>query len=152
MRAMAQGFAGQVLQYAGTLFPGIAAVCAAEVRDHGSFGGQRFEKFLTMLGLRSQEQWRSAVLQTRVDRPGLSSIASCEATLRAVWATSSGDVAAPTIEVRKITTSVFPPAARASKADPFASGKAWCEQCEEQVKRAEAMTCKNRFCKVRGLA
>ncbi|PKB19639.1 ParB-like nuclease family protein [Novosphingobium kunmingense] len=127
LHTLAQAFGSQILRYAGTIFGGIAAVCADEIARFGTFSAERNERFQTMLALRSQEQWRSDVMQARADDPLLKFASAGEKVMRSAWARASGDGA--------------PPA-------QFA-GKRWCDQCEIMVTCAEASACKSRFCGVK---
>jgi hypothetical protein len=73
LRALGQGFSGQVLRYAGTIFPGIAAVAAEEAKNFKpAFSPKSWEAFVSMIGSKSQEDWRSAVLMARAKDPNLS--------------------------------------------------------------------------------
>jgi len=149
LRALAHGFAGQILKYAGTIFPGIAAVCADEIAREGRFEERRFERFLTSLALRSQDQWRAEINRVKGENPGLKFAHASEATLRAAWAAAEGR-AAPAPR----PAPVAPPPPPVSVARPVAAkfdanGKTWCEQCEMRVTRAQAEGCKSRFCSVK---
>lgn len=149
LRALAEGFAGQVMRYAGTIFPGVAAVCADEIQREGRFAEARFEKFLTMLALRKQEDWRADALQARVEDPNLNFARSSEKALRSAWARSSGDKAARASAplARPQATAPLPPAPETA-----ASGKRWCDQCDMAVAPAAAAGCKSRWCSLRKLA
>jgi hypothetical protein len=73
LRALGQGFSGQVLRYAGTIFPGIAAVAAEEAKNFKpAFSPKSWDAFVSMIGSKSQEDWRSAVLMARAKDPNLS--------------------------------------------------------------------------------
>jgi hypothetical protein len=72
LRALGQGFSGQVLRYAGTIFPGIAAVAAEEAKNFKpAFSPKSWDAFVSMIGSKSQEDWRSAVLIARAKDPNL---------------------------------------------------------------------------------
>jgi hypothetical protein len=69
---LAQSFKGEVLRYSGTIFPGIAAIVAAELKADSSFSdGERFVLMTEMVGGASQAEWyrdigaRTAEIPTR---------------------------------------------------------------------------------------
>jgi len=141
LRIMAGAFAGQVLRYAGTLFPGIAAVAHDEVLGHtGTFAPDRAERFQTMLALREQTAWRGDVMVARADNPGLRFDDASAQVMRNAWSRASGDPK--------------PVQARAGAAPAAAGpgGKHWCTQCEAMVTTAEAAGCKSRFCGLKAAA
>lgn len=148
MRALAQAFAGQVLRYGGTLFPGIAAVCASEFREHGGFDDLRFEKFVTMLALRSQTQWRSEVLKLRVESPALNFGSSSEAMLCRAWDLANGITPARLAP----RPAVVPASPLPLRVAAFTGGRGWCDQCDAQVTKAEAEGCKSRHCSMKVFA
>lgn len=127
LRILAEAFGGQVLRYAGTIFPGIAAICGDETQNSRSLDPQRAERMQTMLALRSQTSWRDAVMKARVEDPDLNYSAAAAKVFRSAWAKSSGD----------------------SKPATQFDGKRWCDQCEMMVTCAEASICKSRFCGVK---
>lgn len=154
LTALAQGFEGQVLRYAGTLFPGIVAVCNDEMVEARPFDGERFEKFTTMLWLRSQVDWRTAIMQATADDPDLSRQAAALKVLRAAWARSGAEP----LPIAARSPAPLPIAAPrpmapvrvgrlASPAEPT-----WCTQCEQRVSAARAASCASPFCKAREAA
>lgn len=86
LRALAEGFAGQVLQYAGSLFPGIAAVCARELTDEQSIEPELWSMLVEMIGGASQTDWRQEIARKRLDDPNLRYSAASEAVFLAAWA------------------------------------------------------------------
>lgn len=145
-RVMAQAFAGQVLQYAGSLFPGIVAVCADELRAHGRFADERFAKFVAALARTGQTGWRGAMLRARADDPGLQFQQASERVLRQAFAAAVGDP-----PLRPIAAPAPKPAvAGAAEPSEFAGSK-WCEQCEMRITFDQLQTCKSRWCSLRKL-
>ena len=124
MRALAQAFGGQVLQYAGTIFPGIVAVCADEYAAHGTFDMERNERFQTMLARKSQGDWRTAIVRAQAEDVALDFRTSAELVMRRAWIAETGD---------KVCTVKF-------------EGKRFCQQCEIMVAHSQATSCKSRFC------
>lgn len=66
---MAKAFQGQVLRYAGTIFPGIAAIVAAEAKSDAAFcdGGEMFELMVEIVGGASQAEWVRDINQAMTD-------------------------------------------------------------------------------------
>ena len=88
LKAMAQGFKGQVLRYAGTIFPGIAALIDFEVKASGTgFGSdpEIWDMIVELLGDRSQEDWRKAIMEVRADEPSLNFARASERALLNAW-------------------------------------------------------------------
>lgn len=147
LRALAQGFEGQVLQYAGTLFPGIVNVCSEEMRGGKAFDPTRFDRFLTMLSLRKQVNWRADIMRAKADNPLLNFSTASAKVMQDAWTRANGGS-------RPATAAPAPKPAPAPSPAPLApvasfAGKRWCEQCEMQVEHKEAARCKSRFCSLR---
>lgn len=88
LKAMAQGFKGQVLRYAGTIFPGIAALIDFEVKASGTGFGpdpEIWDMIVELLGDRSQEDWRKAIMKVRADEPSLNFARASERALLNAW-------------------------------------------------------------------
>lgn len=87
LRALAGGFPGQVLRYAGTLFPGIAAICADEMKGGDGFAenAELFEMLTEMLGAQSQHDWRTEIQRHKGENPLLRFDAASVAVLTAAW-------------------------------------------------------------------
>ncbi|MBY0394144.1 MAG: ParB/RepB/Spo0J family partition protein, partial [Novosphingobium sp.] len=87
LKALAEGFEGQVLRYAGTIFPGIAAVIELEVRSAGNSApdGEIWDLIVEMLAGTSQEEWRRAVMAVRVAEPSLNFAKAAERALLNAW-------------------------------------------------------------------
>lgn len=79
LSALARGFEGQVLRYAGTIFPGIVGI----VRDDGI--GIDVNLLANMLSSQSQAEWRKLIAQRRADDPNLKFAAASEAVLSEAW-------------------------------------------------------------------
>ena len=62
---LAAAFKDKVLQYAGTLFPGIVGICAQDGADC------EIGILADMLAQRSQKDWRGAIMRARADNPNL---------------------------------------------------------------------------------
>jgi hypothetical protein len=143
LRILARAFDGEVIQYAGTIFPGIVAVCA-----NGDAVG-----LVSLLRHRGQSQWRGLILRARADDPKLSFGRASALVLKRELDIANGRSPQP------VTPAPPPPLAVPSQAAPqpftfkpdrlVPDGKAWCDQCEMRVTKTEAETCKSRFCSLR---
>ena len=93
LEVLAMAFAGQHLNYAGTIYPGIAAVCAREMRATGQFSAGRFAIFGAMLGGREQADWRQAMLAAKAENPQLNMGDAAIAVIGEAWTRRAGAVA-----------------------------------------------------------
>lgn len=144
---MARAFEGQTLTYAGTIFPGIVAVCAAELAEAKRFSGSRLETFINMLGLKTQQDWRTIILTVRVDDPNLNFPKASAAAIKAAWQKAS---AAPVVPPPPPPPPVVRPRPAPAPAIPNVSnGKVWCSQCEQRVSLEHGRRCARAFCKAK---
>lgn len=86
LRALGEGFAGQVLRYAGSLFPGIAAVCATEMDDGRDFPEELWPCLIDMIGGAEQTEWRADIAKRRIDDPNMKYATASEAAFTDAWA------------------------------------------------------------------
>ena len=158
LNALAQGFAGQVQQYAGSIYRGIAAVCGAELRQSGEFDGARFEQFVTLLQSRGQPEWMVAVKRYFGQSGGLFMAEAVEGLFRQEWQRFSGPVAQPKPGLPRPSAAAPPPPV---KREGFGLGAgdwagdaawAWCPQCDARRTRAQALACRSGLCPVRKVA
>lgn len=150
LRAMSHAFKDQTLRYAGTLFPGIVAVCADEFTRSKRFEEARFDRFVNTLALRTQMSWRDEISRTKGENPDMKFGNAAAFVMRATWAKANGDpmsaVAASAAEIQRV-----PPAAVREGLRPYAGTK-WCDQCDMQISFNELSGCKSRWCTLRKLA
>lgn len=94
LSAMAEGMKGQVLQYAGTLFPGIAAVAAAGT-DSGrrAWSPETYHRVCAMIGAETQDVWRSRIHHARGESPELNLARASEHVFLSAWNALSGSPA-----------------------------------------------------------
>lgn len=74
LTVMARGLDGQVLQYAGTIFPGVAALCASLTAKRDPLiwmRGVEADLVAEMIGETSQPEWRRLVAVARAEDPTL---------------------------------------------------------------------------------
>jgi hypothetical protein len=64
LRALREGFDGQVLQYA-SIFPGVSAVVSAEAKQFRPAFTDKSWTLITMIRSKTQDEWRSAMLMAR---------------------------------------------------------------------------------------
>jgi hypothetical protein len=133
LSALQRGFAGQVLRYAGTIFPGIYGFIAEERRIEGRVD---LDRLFAALRTRSQKDWVAEI--------GLEAAASGNrrqmAARTVIRAAYTGRAVAP----------LRPVVAAAPKPNLTATGhKVWCTQCDRQVDAAQARVCPSQFCKAK---
>lgn len=133
MTALATAFPKEVLQYAGTLFPGIVAICVPGAKV--PFGSTQLVKMLASQG---QKDWRGHILRARAHNLELNFTRAAETVFAEAWREWRG----------------VPAAAAAPQSLPInfvagADGTSWCEQCEMRITRPQALGCKSRFCSFR---
>lgn len=152
LTVLAQAFAGQVLTYAGTIFPGVAAVCA----DGGGIDDAGLARLLAVLGGRSQEQWRAAAL-AEMAASGDGRVSAMTQVLRRALAApaASAGSGAPVPPRQAPVAPAVVSGGGAGFGDAFDKRKAgaeFCSQCDKLVALPEAARCKSRWCRVRDLA
>ena len=86
LAALAAGLTGQVLRYAGSIFPGIVAVCADEMANGSPFAPPRWDLFVEMIAEGEQAQWRADIARHRTANPNVKYSAASAAVFRAAWA------------------------------------------------------------------
>lgn len=86
MEILVAAFDGEVLRYAGTIWPGIVAVVAEEHRESRAFDPVMREMFVEMLRGASQAEWQRDINQTKVDNAGLKFSAASAKCLLDAWA------------------------------------------------------------------
>lgn len=87
LKAMADGLSGQVLRYAGTLFPGIAAVCEAEMTGPSRpFDEDLRAMFVEMISEVDQTAWRREIMEARAVNENLNYQRASELVFSRAWA------------------------------------------------------------------
>jgi hypothetical protein len=84
---LAQSYKGQVLRYAGMLFPGIATVVAAEVGQDALFvDGDQFGLMTEMVSGATQHEWLRDILAVIAEDPNLNRKRASERVFASAWA------------------------------------------------------------------
>lgn len=150
IEVLATAFAGQRLNYAGSIYPGIAACCAREMRETGHFSPARFAVFTAMLGAADQFTWRQKMLSAKADKPNLSMGEAAIAVIGEAWTKRAGATlpqTAPPLAPPPAPAASTPPAPKATNSSLFGvDGKAWCTQCECRRSQNQVASCVSKFC------
>jgi hypothetical protein len=87
---LAQSYKGQVLRYAGSIFPGIAAIVASEVKaviPHETWADcEMFVVMTEMVGGAEQTEWRRDMVAAKAEDPNLSYERASVAVFERAWA------------------------------------------------------------------
>lgn len=160
LECLSTAFAGEVLKYAGTIFPGIVAVCAAETHDREGFEPGRFASFTAKLGARGQTRLREDVLLESAADAGLGRVGAAVRVLTELWrperkadreaiARAAG-LPVPAPAATPIGEGLDPALFTRRAIDgPEDTPTAWCEQCEMRVTQAQAEGCKSPWCSLK---
>lgn len=83
---LAQSYKGQVLRYAGMIFPGIVAIVAAEVASDATFAdGETFALMTEMVGGSEQREWVRDILSLVADDPSLNRKLAASRVFEGAW-------------------------------------------------------------------
>lgn len=134
--ALAKTYPNEVLRYAGTLFPGFAAVALDEMRLR-STRDEIIEKLPPLIRVKSQEDWRREIKAAIGESGGMAREAA-EMLFRRTWRD----------RFRPPVTLPSEPAAR-FEVTLNLNETAWCAQCERRVSGERATRCTDRFCSMR---
>jgi hypothetical protein len=132
LKALAGGFKGQVLRYAGSLFPGIVGCVSYEIRIEGKIDEERLIKALAR---RSQQEWRQEIALEQASSGNDRKLAAKTVVSKAY------------ADAGKVSLINTPPRAVVPEQSAH-----WCEQCDRRVTGAEVNRCTSRFCKARAIA
>lgn len=150
---LAEAFAGEVLQYGGTLYGGIVPLCVTAKGNVQS--ADRKAKLLSILGRQTQAEWRSAALRRQANDPGLGVHGSLHQVL--LDALSNGSLA-PKLPPRKtpiglgkVPTHVA--GGDLSNFDQVQMGvKKHCDQCDSLKSPEQVRACASKWCSLRDVA
>lgn len=147
LQVLATAFAGQKLMYAGTLYPGIAALTAREMKATGTFDASRFAQFTAKLGAQEQLHWRLRILGERAADPSANFV---QAGIRAMGAALPPPIASSIAPAEKPSPTPAPRPVAWTPSLFDTEGKAWCSQCEQRRAKAQVSSCASRFCGLKG--
>lgn len=88
LKILSRAFEGEVLRYAGTVFPGIAAVCAKEMRRGDQvevFNPEMMDLFVEIVGDVDQVQWRRDITLWKAENPNQRYDAASAAVFLKAW-------------------------------------------------------------------
>jgi len=87
LEALAKAWPGEVLQYAGSLFPGIAGICSAEMTGLDGFAEypELWEMLIEMVGAVGQAEWRGEIMKRRAIEPNLKFARASELVFAEAW-------------------------------------------------------------------
>ena len=156
LSVLADAFKGQVLSYAGTIFPGLVAVCTggdgSDVIDDAALS-----RLIAALGARTQEDWRKAALR-EMAASGDGRVAAMTNVLRRAMSVgyplpASGNAG---VNAPRVADMALPVAGgSAAFGDAFEKRKAgaeFCSQCDKLRRPEEAKRCVSAWCKLRDIA
>lgn len=85
---MGAAYAGKQLRYAGTIFPGLVAICAAELRKNPGLSAddETMGMLTEMVAEVDQLDWRADIMRLRAAEPGLKFAAATARVFQAAWA------------------------------------------------------------------
>lgn len=133
---LGEAFAGEVMQYAGFLFGGIAAVV------HRGIGYDR-ARFVAILRQQSQVDWRQAALQRAANDRNESRAGAVRTVMMEAWR-AADDAPKPAAAPEPVA-----PPSIGGLTPPVRSPKQWCKQCDAMVKPDKAAACASKFCSLR---
>ncbi len=154
LQCLSTAFAGQVLRYAGSIYPGIVAVCVKECAESRAFVPARFANFTAKLGRLGQEELRRQIVLLSADPTVSRPEAAAKAVLN-VWEGDAVKAVAPIVAKPRWPV-MRGPARTGSSLDRYELRKKakaeFCEQCDRLVRPAEAQACASKWCSLRDCA
>ena len=147
LQLLGTAFPDAIHRYAGTIWPGLVAVCAEEMRGGKEFDPGRFATLSAKLGSKGQNTLRKLVLARCALKPELGRNA---AAIQIV-----GEVHWPERKAARVEKLGERSPLHFETDQPVAmggDGKAWCDQCEMRVTQGQAEGCKSRWCSLRKVA
>lgn len=152
MTLLADAFKDQVLTYAGTIFPGLVAVCAGDP-GKSIIDDDKLSVLIGVLGGKSQEDWRKLALR-EMARSGDGRVVAMMQVFRAAVAEqkpANGNANA-NVAVQSTVTPIAISSGSTAFGDGFdkrAGGGRFCEQCDKLVAPDKAKRCSSAWCKLR---
>lgn len=126
---LAQAYKGEALRYAGTIFPGVAALLVAQPdADAGEIA--------RVLGKTNQIEWKNRIIR-HAGEVGGDRREAARHVIGAAWSARKSPPLRPAS--RPVAPIEIAPE----------DGRKWCEQCERRVSARDATLCRSQFCRVR---
>lgn len=160
LQCLSTAFAGKVLRFAGSIYPGLVAVCLKECAAGRAFDTMRFAAFTAKLGKTGQEMLRREIVLLSADPATSRTEASVKAVV-ALWEGRAPEQVPPVVAVprQEVSQPIPRPAGLPRGAAPLdrfdlrAKAKAeFCEQCDRLVTPCEAAECASKWCSLRDAA
>ncbi len=154
MTLMADAFKGEVLHYAGTIFPGLVAVCAGKPGED-TIDDEGLQRLIAALGRKSQLQWRAAVLKEMAATGVGRVVAMTTALLREALGGAGGTARTPASAPAPVKPAPLPVAVPGgglgfgAAYDRRAKGDQFCAQCDKLKSPEAASRCQSAWCKLR---
>lgn len=153
LKFLAATYAGEVLRYGGTIWPGIAAVCAKHCKADRPFDPELMAAFSARLKRYTQRRLRSDIMVLSAG----DTMSRTEAAVHAVQAVIDGrdpvKVASHRSAPSLTTAAALPTSPTLDRFDLRTKGGAeFCEQCDELRRPCEVAGCKSRWCSLRDTA
>lgn len=150
LEALAKAWPGEILRYAGTLFPGLVAL-VIDQQPLAEPGSTSVNEIAAFAGATSQAEWHARISLALVDSNANRRI-TAERVFQAAWVEHRQQIAKglQRSSAAPVQRSVAAPAPRATALLP--AGRGWCEQCDQMVSGAVASRCQSQFCKMKSAA
>ena len=150
LTVMRRSFEGQVLRYAGTLFPGIAHLCKAGKGK--AIVPARADRVISVLAGKSQGHWRSKMLTYMAENSHLGrDLATFQVMKAAVE--NRGKVIGASAPTQPVPIAPKPSAAGLDNFDARERGiKRHCSQCDALKTRNEVLSCSSNWCALKEIA
>lgn len=145
LKVLAQAYPQQVLRYAGSIFPGIAAIVHIELRERAA-ASTLVEPLAGFVGREAQGDWFRRFAAARATNINLKHGDAAEQVMSSAWREWRQAKLGQDAPVKSLS------GAGASAASLLPAERAWCEQCDQQRSGAQAAACASPFCSLKAKA
>jgi hypothetical protein len=139
LEALARGFHGQVLRFAGTIFPGIPRFIAGQIKEGKVVDRSRLAEAIAMF---TQQQWKTRIFEEQARANGLERPVAAMRSIASAYYALTGPTASEPTEL-----------ATGAVADHLVildRGQiGWCQQCDKKVSGERASRCTDPYCSMR---
>jgi len=152
LEILAKAWPGEVLRFAGTVFPGLVAL-VIDQQPLAEPGSRRVAELAGFVGATSQADWNTRIGQEVVDtNANRRNVA--ERVMLAAWIRQQqlppAPAARPLDEKSKAEPRAAPtPSGNSEKLALLPAQVAWCEQCDQRVSGARVAACQSKFCSIK---